>query len=140
MNRLDAECLKQRYVSVWTEADPAARRTAIEQLWSEDGAIVLHPPVELRDAAAALGFTDATLEAHGYDAIQARVTRAYEEFVAPGEFSFRASEPAVRLHDVVKLRWEMVPIGGGESVGAGVDVLVLDGSGKVRTSYQFPDP
>lgn len=139
MSNLDADELVQLYVAVWTEPDPAARRKAIEQLWAEDGAQVLQPPVEIRDAAAALGFVHPTLEARGYDELETRVTRAYEEFVAPGEYTFRASGPAVRLHDVVKFHWEMVPVGGGEAVGGGVDVFVLDG-GRVRTDYQFPDP
>jgi hypothetical protein len=55
MSNPDADRLVERYVAVWTEPDPAARRKAIEQLWTEDGAHVLHPPVEIRDAAAALG-------------------------------------------------------------------------------------
>jgi len=138
MSNADAERLVQRYVGVWTEPDPDARRKAIEQLWTEDGAHVLHPPVEVRDAAAALGFVHTTLEARGHDEIEARVTHAYDEFVAPGEYIFRASGPAVRMHDIVKFRWEMVPVGGGEPVGGGVDVFVLD-DGRVRTDYQFPD-
>ena len=139
MTNLDAEHLVRRYVAVWTEPDPAKRRDAIEQPWTDDGAHVLQPPVEIRDAAAALGFAHPTLEVRGYDEIEARVTRAYDDFVAPGEYTFRASGPAVRLHDVVKFRWEMVPVGGGEAVGGGVDVFVLD-DGRVRTDYQFPDP
>jgi hypothetical protein len=139
MSNLDPDELVQLYVAVWTDPDPAARRKAIEQLWTEDGAQVLQPPVEIRDAAAALGFAHPTLEVRGYDEIEARVTRAYDDFVAPGEYTFRASGPAVRLHDVVKFRWEMVPVGGGEAVGGGVDVFVLD-DGRVRTDYQFPDP
>lgn len=139
MSNADARDLVERYVGVWTEPDAAVRRTAIEQLWTQDGAHVLHPPVEIRDAAAALGFAHATLEARGYHEIEQRVTHAHEEFVAPGEYTFRASGHAVRLHDLVKFRWEMVPVGGGEAVGGGVDVLVLADDGRVRTDYQFPD-
>jgi hypothetical protein len=139
MSNVDPERLVQHYVAVWTEPDPATRRNAIEQLWTEDGAHVLQPPVEIRDAAAGLGFTHPTLEARGYDEIEARVTRAHDDFVAPGEYTFRASGQVVRLGDVVKFRWEMVPVAGGEAVGGGVDVLVLH-DGRVRTDYQFPDP
>jgi hypothetical protein len=139
MNNLDAQHLAERYVAAWTEPDRAVRRTAIEQLWAEDGSHVLHPPAEIREAAAALGFTDTTLVVRGYDEIEARVTRAYDEFVAPGEYTFRATGQAVRLHDIVKFRWEMVPVDDGEAVGGGVDVFVLDANGRVRTDYQFPD-
>jgi hypothetical protein len=139
MSDLDPDRLVQRYVAGWTEPDPATRRTAIEQLWTEDGAHVLYPPVEIRDAATALGFVNTTLEARGYDELETRVARAYDDFVAPGEYIFRASGPAVRLHDVVQFRWEMMPVGGGDAVGGGVDVFVLE-DGRVRTDYQFPDP
>jgi hypothetical protein len=137
MTNIDTEQLVQQYIAVWTEPDPAARRDAIEQVWTEDGAHVLHPPVEIRDAAAALGFAHPTLEARGYDEIEARARHAYDEFVAPGEYTFRACGPVVKLHDVVRFQWEMVPIAGGEAVGGGVDVFVLDGA-RVRTDYQFP--
>ncbi|HEY7045762.1 MAG TPA: hypothetical protein VH373_00980 [Jatrophihabitantaceae bacterium] len=138
MTNIDTEHLVRQYVAVWTEPDPAARRTAIEQLWTEDGAHVLHPPAEIREAATTLGFVRPTLEARGYDELEARVTRAYDAFVAPGEYTFRTSGPAVRLHDIVTFRWEMAPAGGGAAVGGGLDVFVLDG-GRVRTDYQFPD-
>lgn len=137
MNNVDVEELVQQYIGVWIEPDPAVRRKAIEQLWTEDGTHVLHPPAEIREAATKLGFAHPTLEARGYDELEARVTHAYEDFVAPGEYTFRASRPAVRLHDVVKFGWEMVPVGGGPAIGGGVDVFVLDG-GRVRTDYQFP--
>ncbi|MBO0878895.1 MAG: hypothetical protein J2P17_00605 [Mycobacterium sp.] len=140
MNSLDPESLAQHYVAVWTEPDPGHRRKAIEQLWTEDGGHVLHPPVEIRDAAAALGFVHPTLEARGYDELEARVTRAYDQFVAPGEYTFRVREQPVRLHDVVTFRWEMVPVGGGEAVAGGLDVFVLDDAGRVRNDFQFPDP
>jgi hypothetical protein len=42
--------------------------------------------------------------------------------------------------DTVKLAWEMVPAGGGEVAGSGVDFLVLDGDGRIRRDYQFIDP
>jgi hypothetical protein len=137
MNNVDVEDLVQQYIGVWIEPDPAVRRKAIEQMWTEDGTHVLHPPAEIRDAASALGFAHPTLEARGYDELEARVTRAYDDFVAPGEYTFRLSAPAVRLNDVVKFSWEMVPVGGGPAVGGGVDMFVLDG-GRVRTDYQFP--
>jgi hypothetical protein len=76
--------LAGRYVAVWTEPDAELRRKAIQELWAEDGAHILQPPQEIRQAAAGLGFTSAVLEARGHDELQARVTRAYQEFVAPG--------------------------------------------------------
>jgi hypothetical protein len=138
MSNVNARDLVERYVAVWSEPDAATRRAAIERLWTEDGVHVLHPPVEIRDAAGALGFAQTTLEARGYDEIELRVARAYEEFVAPGEYRFRASGEAVRLHDVVKFRWEMVPVGSDEAVGGGTDLFILGNDGRVQADYQFP--
>jgi hypothetical protein len=59
---------------------------------------VLQPPQEIRQAAAGLGFTSATLAARGHDELDARVTRAYEEFVPPGQFTFKGQDNADRLH------------------------------------------
>lgn len=62
--------LAHRYAAQWTEADAAARRTAIERLWAEDGTHVLQPPLEIREIVAKQGITfrarpDAVAEARG---------------------------------------------------------------------------
>jgi hypothetical protein len=44
---------------------------------------------------------------------------------------------AVRLNDVVKFGWEIVPADGGEPAGAGLEFLVLDADGRIRVDYQF---
>lgn len=133
----DLKALVERYVALWMEPDPEVRRRTIRELWAPDGAHVLEPPREIRDAARALGFHVPALEARGYEALEARVARAHEEFVAPGRFVFRPRDDASRLHDVVKFRWEMVPKGGGAVAGVGLEILVLDAEDRVRTDYQF---
>ncbi|MER6302776.1 hypothetical protein ABT247_24925 [Kitasatospora sp. NPDC001539] len=85
-----------------------------------------------------MGFPEQVLEARGYRELESRVTRAHEEFVAPGEFTFRARPDAVRLRDVVRFTWEMVPVGGGEAVGGGDEFVVLDAAGRITADYQFP--
>src|SRR5262249_53913113 len=69
-----------------------------------------------------------------------RVTRAYEEFVAPGNFTFQPRDNADRLGNVVKFTWEMVPSDGGAAAGAGLEILVLDEDGRIKTDYQFIEP
>ena len=128
--------LVSRYVAVWNEPDAEIRRKAIQRLWTEDGAHILQPPEEIRKAANTLGFACTALEARGHDALEVRVTRAYEEFVAPGRFTFRARDNADRLTNVVKFNWEMVS-SGGEVAGVGLEILVLDEDGRVKTDYQF---
>ena len=40
-------------------------------------------------------------------------------------------------HGTVKLRWEMLPAGGGEVISVGFDFLVLGEDGRIHTGYQF---
>lgn len=137
MTNIDPRQLVSRYVAVWNEPDAELRRKAIHQLWTKDGAHIVKPPQEIRKAATGLGFTSITLEAHGHDELEARVTRAYEEFVAPGEFIFKPRDSADRLHNVVKFSWEMVRTGCGEVARVGLEILVLDEDGSIKTDYQF---
>jgi hypothetical protein len=138
MTDINPQDLAGRYISLWTEPDAALRRKAIQHLWAEDGAHILQPPVEIRQAAAALGFDSTTLEACGHGALEARVTRSYERFIASGQYTFRPRDDAVRLRNVVKFTWETVPTGGGEAVSGGLEVLVLDEDGRIKTDYMFP--
>jgi hypothetical protein len=78
----------------------------------------------------------ARLEAVGLAALEARVTSAYEEFIAPGKFSFRRRDDVERLADVVKFRWEMV-FEDGEVAGVGLEFLVLAHDGRIRRDFQF---
>ncbi|WP_225848280.1 hypothetical protein [Streptomyces sp. HPF1205] len=138
MTEVDAQDLAARYIAQWTEPDAAERRASIERLWAENGTHVLHPPQDIRTAAAALGFDHTTLVAQGHDAIETRVTRSYERFVAKEGFTFRPSGDAVRLHDVVKFTWEAVSTESGDVMGGGLEVLVLDDDGRIKTDYMFP--
>jgi hypothetical protein len=132
----DACTLADRYVAVWNEPDTDTRRTAVRELWSADASHTLQPPQEIRDAAVALGVA-VDLEARGHDALEDRVTRSHDEFVAQGGFTFRPLGDAARLRDIVKLRWEMVPRNGGEVAATGLQILVLDDDGRIRLDYQF---
>jgi len=133
---IDPKELVDRYVAVWIEPDAERRRKAIAELWTEDGAQLLQPPQEVLKTAAGLGLTP-TLEARGHDELEVRVTRSYEEFIAPGEFVFRARDNAARLGNVVKFNWEMATTSSGEVAGVGLEILVLDDDGRIRTDYQF---
>jgi hypothetical protein len=129
--------LVDRYIALWNDPDPAARHRAVRDLWAPGGRQVLQPPAELRDRAAALGFPAATLEVRGHAELDIRVTRAYEEFIAPGAFAFRRRSDPVRLQDAVTFTWEMVPVAGGGAQGIGRDVLLLDADDRIRVDYQF---
>ncbi|HZR51685.1 MAG TPA: hypothetical protein VFB06_19490 [Streptosporangiaceae bacterium] len=140
MINIDVQDLVRRYVAVWTEPDAGRRRKAIEELWAADGAQTLQPPEEMQQTAVSLGFATAVLEARGHDALEFRVTRSYEEFIAPGDFTFQPRGSIGRVENVVKFGWEMIPAGGGDPAGIGVEVLILDEDGRIRTDYQFVEP
>jgi hypothetical protein len=131
-----SKALAERYVTLWNEPDPAVRSAIIGDLWAPDGEHVLDPPEEIRERSRELGFETPRLECRGHAAIETRAARAYEEFVAPGSYVFRARDNVVRLRDVVKFEWEMVTTAG-EVVGGGLEVLVLDDQGRISVDYQF---
>ena len=137
MSDMSARDLASRYVAVWIEPDARLRCTAVRELWAQDGAHILQPPREIRQAAVGLGFTSIVMEARGHAELEARVTRAYQEFVAPGQFTFQARDNAGRLHNIVKFTWDMVPTDGGEAAGTGLEILVLGADGRIETDYQF---
>ncbi|QKW32726.1 hypothetical protein HUT06_00670 [Actinomadura sp. NAK00032] len=135
----DAKRLTDRYIAQWNEPDPAARSALIRELWAPDALHVLvNPPEAVRDAAAGLAVPAPPLDVRGHDALEARVTRAYELFIAPGEHVFAAAaDPVVLAPNVVAVRWSMVTAGAHEPVGGGLDVLYLDPEGRIRTDHQF---
>jgi hypothetical protein len=137
MERLDPRALVERYVAMWMEADPDARRRRVEEAWAPDGAQLLQPPEAMREAARALGFPHPALEVRGHDALEFRVARAHEEFVRGGRYVFRASGLAARAGDAMMFRWEMRATADDSVAGAGLDLLLLDAAGRIRVDYQF---
>jgi hypothetical protein len=135
--RLDPTSLVERYVALWNEPDPDARGRMIRALWAPAGEHVLDPPADHRQTAQAIGFEAPTLEIRGYSAIETRAARAFDEFVASGEYVFRARPNAARLRNVVKFKWEMISTATGDIAGVGLDVFVLDDRGRIEVDYQF---
>ncbi len=133
-----ARRIADRYVALRNEPDPEQRRRTVEELWTADGVHLLQPPEEIRERAAELGFAETVLEARGHDALERRVTSGYEQFVAGGEYAFRGQGEAIRVGDAVKFTWVLVRPGEDEVLGGGVEVLMLDGDGRITADYQFP--
>jgi hypothetical protein len=127
--------LVDRYVAVRNEPDADRRRSVVVELWTEDAIHVLEPPQEVREAGEALDVTP-IFQARGHRELEARVSRAYEKFVAPGEYSFRSQGAARRLGDVVKFKWEMVSASG-DPAGGGLEFVIVDADGRIRLDYQF---
>lgn len=116
----DIDHFVSRYTAVWNEPDNAARRKTIVDLWAENG-------VEYTEAG----------EYRGHDAIEARVTGAYEQFVAAGEFVFVPAGDLVTHHGALTFSTHMVPAGGGAPVWTGAIFVLLGDDGRIQRDYQF---
>jgi hypothetical protein len=124
-----------RYAAIWNEPSPERRRAMVSTLWTEDALHVFQPPREVLNAAAALNVT-AIFQARGHAELEDRVARAYQEFVAPGEFSFRAAGEPKRIADAVRFTWEMVSTDGAVAA-TGLEFVLLATDGRIRLDYQF---
>ncbi len=130
----------RRWFALWIEADPQARSRQVAGLWATHAAQVLvDPPEAMQEAATALAFPVPRLEVRGHDEIDRRVTRAYELFIEPGEYTFKATADggAVLLAPaLVGLAWDMVSLADGTVAGSGYDVFVLDDNGRILLVHQ----
>jgi hypothetical protein len=118
---MDASALAQRYVEVWNADDAARRRDRIRALWAVDGTTCHR-----------------LLEARGYEAIEARVTGAWERWRRGGAHLFRVAA-VVGHHGAVKCDWVMATLPSGDIAARGLSFLLLGTDGRLAADYQF-DP
>jgi hypothetical protein len=123
MDQVQRDAFLQRYMAMWHEPDPARRRAIVESLFAEDAENVTQRSVN-----------------RGVAEVCARVTRAYDEWVAQKGFVFRSAERTAEHHGIIKFVWHMVPRAGGKVDSIGLDVMVLGPDGRIRTLYQFAEP
>lgn len=110
-----------RYLQVWNEPDPDARRQLVRDLWAAD----------------AVEYTDAN-EYRGHEALEARVTKAHTQFVEEGGFVFSLTAPPAIHHRAVLINVEMVPAeGDGQSPWSGTIIAFLDEEDRIEQEYQF---
>jgi SnoaL-like domain len=114
----DLQDLAERYVALWNETDPVARRRAVDGLWAEDGS-----------------YTDPLVDAQGRDAIDATLQAVQNDF--PG-LAFTLLGPVDAHHGIARFRWELGPEGG-EALVVGFDVLVAAGDGRIAQVLGFLD-
>jgi hypothetical protein len=114
----DTDTFVNLYNSVWNEADAGRRREIIAELWSEDATHYTH-----------------SLEAHGHEAIEDRVFKAYEKFVVEGGYEFKTIGFTDEHHKAVRYSWAMVTRDGGVAVAAGTVFMLLDDDGRIRSDY-----
>ncbi|TDD61835.1 nuclear transport factor 2 family protein [Actinomadura darangshiensis] len=114
----DVQQRVERYLAIWNETDAAARRAAIDELWTEN-------PV----------YVDPLGAAEGRDAIDAFVGAAQQQF--PG-LVFRAAGTVDAHHNVARFTWELGPEDG-EALVVGFDVVAFDDDGRFDRVTGFLD-
>jgi hypothetical protein len=108
-----------RYLAVWSEPDPASRRAAIAGLWAPDGA----------------EFVEGT-RFQGHEELEARVARAYQEFVASGRYAVTAADDVARHDDIVTFTIQLTAPDGEVAWAARV-FLLLGEDGLIRQDYHL---
>jgi hypothetical protein len=131
--------LIDRWIAQWNEPSPDERRRQIRDVWAEDGyQIMVNPPHGIRETADRYGVPVPPVEVCGHDAMYARVTRAYEMFIAGGEYVFERQGEVIRQAGAaVALTWVMRSRADGSIAGSGLEVLTFGRDGRVRTDHQF---
>lgn len=110
--------LAERSIAVWNETDPAARRRAVDALYSEDAR-----------------YTDPLADAQGREAIDQTIAAVQRQFP---DFSFRLAGPVDAHHQQARFTWELGPVDG-EAPVVGFDVAVCDEDGRLQTVLGFLD-
>ncbi len=136
---IELKQLLDRWIAQWNEPEPDERRRLIREVWAEDGyQVMVNPPQRIRDTAAHFAVPFPAVEIRGYDAMYARVARAYEMFVAAGEYVFEQDGAAVRhAGAAVALTWVMRSRADRAVAGSGLEVLTFDADGRVRSDHEF---
>lgn len=107
------------YVAVWNEGDAVKRRRCIEDMWAADGTTCFR-----------------LLDAHGYDAIEKRVTGSWEKWLTEGKYRFEPKSWTVQ-QDAIKVEFVLVRRPGGEVEANGLSFLLLHPDGRIRHDLQF---
>jgi hypothetical protein len=110
-----------RYVAAWNEADPRARRLAVESLWSAEAR-----------------YYNAATEYVGHAGLQQAVTRSHEHWAGLG-YTFRVRGTAHAHHGGLHFSWDMVPAGSDEPESIGFEFVILDAQNRIAVDYQFID-
>ncbi|MBW0103354.1 nuclear transport factor 2 family protein [Pseudonocardia sp. KRD291] len=119
----DFDDVARRYIDVFNETDPAARRQKVAALWTAGGT-----------------YTDPLADVAGHDGIDGFVAAAQAQLAG---FEFRLLGPVEGHHDQARFRWEAGPTGalggGAEAPVVGFDVVVTDADGRVERVHGFLD-
>ncbi|NYJ73112.1 nuclear transport factor 2 family protein [Allobranchiibius huperziae] len=110
--------LMTTYLACWNETDPAARRTLIDQHWTEQAS-----------------YSDPMAQVRGRDAVDATIGAVQDQF--PG-FVFTPAGPVDAHHRQARFTWGLGPADA-EPVIVGFDVVVTDDDGRIDSVLGFLD-
>lgn len=114
----DIQYLIQRYIAVWNETDPAARKSAVAEVF-----------------APGARYTDPLADVTGPDALDQVVGAVQAQF--PG-LVFTLG-PVDAHHGIARFTWELGPADGGESLVVGFDVAATGDDGLIHSVLGFLD-
>jgi SnoaL-like domain len=112
------EEIAQRYIDTWNETDAAARRAAVDRIYSEEARYV-----------------DPLAVAEGRAEIASMIGAVQQQFP---EFVFTLAGPVDGHHNQARFGWELGPAGSPAPI-IGFDVAVTDDAGRIRTVLGFLD-
>ena len=113
----DVAQVVDRYIAIWNETDPAARRELIARTWTEDGRYV-----------------DPLMHGEGREGIDAMTAAVQARFP---RLRFRRSSDVDAHNDRVRFAWELGPEAG-EPLAGGVDFGVF-ADGRLQSITGFLD-
>jgi hypothetical protein len=122
-NTTEIQAVVDRYIAVWSIADPSDRAKAVANLWSDHG-------IEYIEGRQYIG----------QDALVARVTEAHEAFVADAAYTAAGGDDATAHGDIVAFTIRLDHVQGadaGETAWSARVFLLLDEQGRVREDYQL---
>jgi hypothetical protein len=108
----------ERYRHVWNLEDSDACRREVESLWARGGR-----------------YTDPVSAVAGHEAIVARIAEVHTQF--PG-MTFIIDSGADAHHRLLRVPWQL-RLSGQPPVLTGIDIVVLDTSGRIQDVYGFFD-
>ena len=114
----DFDDIAHRYIDLWNETDPVARRRKVAALWTPEGT-----------------YTDPLADVTGHDAIDGFVAAAQQQLEG---FEFRLLGGVDAHHGQARFRWEAGPVGADAPV-VGFDVVVADADGRLERVHGFLD-
>lgn len=112
--------LTRRYVAVWSEPDPAARRAAVTSLWAPDGA----------------EFIDGK-QFRGHDELTVRVAGAYDAFVGSGRFTLTGGDDVSAHGDVTAFTVHLADPATGEPAWTARVFLLTGPDGRIQEDYHI---